>query len=45
MCMGILSRCMCTTYMPSAQRSQKKELDPLELELEPVMNYCVGAGN
>lgn len=26
--------CLCTTYVPDAQRGQKTESDPLELELK-----------
>lgn len=32
--MGILPAYLCIMYMPSAQGSQKKRLDPLKLELQ-----------
>ena len=31
--------------MPTACRGQKRVSDPLELDLRPVVNYHVGAGN
>lgn len=37
--------CMCTSYMPGAQRGQKKVLGLLELELETVVNCHVGTRN
>lgn len=45
MCMGILpTRCVCTTCMLGAHKSQKKALDPLELEFQTVESGRVGAG-
>lgn len=37
--------CLCTMFMPPDLRGQKGALDALGLELQRVMNYCVGAGN
>jgi hypothetical protein len=36
---------LCSLYTCSAQRSQKRALDPLELELGMVVSPCVGPGN
>ena len=35
----------CTMCVPVAQRDQKKAPEPLELELQMVVSYHVGAGN
>lgn len=36
---------LCTVCMPGAHRTRKGILDVLELELETVMSFLVGAGN
>lgn len=41
MCISVLPPCM---FVPGAQRSQKRVLDPLKLELQMVVSYLV-AGN
>jgi hypothetical protein len=35
---------MCTMCLPNACRGQKRESDPLELELEMVVSHHVSAG-
>jgi hypothetical protein len=40
---GCLSVSLCSTCMPSARGGQKSKSDTLELELEIVVNHCVGA--
>ena len=35
----------CMFYMSGAYRGQKRALDPLELELQTVVNCHMGAGN
>jgi hypothetical protein len=37
--------CLCTACMLGAQRGYKRALDPLEQELQTVLNLHVGAGN
>ena len=37
--------CMYTMYMPAAHGSQKRKVDPLELELQMVVNHSVYARN
>ena len=39
-CILVWASCVC-----NAHRCQKKVLDPLELELQTVVSYHVGAGN
>lgn len=34
---------MCTIHMPAAQESQKRGLDPLELELQMSVSHYVDA--
>jgi hypothetical protein len=36
---------MCTTYMLSPQRSQRKVSDPLELKLQVAVSHPVDATN
>ena len=47
MCMDILPEYMSThtSHVLGAQGDQKRELDPLELELQTNMRYQVGSGN
>lgn len=46
MCMNVLPALMSDiTCMPGAFKSQKGALDPLELELQTVVSYHVGAWN
>lgn len=35
--------CLCTTYVPSACREQKRSSDPMELELLTIVCHHVGA--
>ena len=35
--------CLCTMCMPGSQGAQERMLDPLELELQKVIGYHVGA--
>lgn len=37
--------CLCTACMPGANGGQKEVLDPLELDIQMVVNQHVGAGN
>lgn len=38
--------CMhCVTYMPDAHGGKKRELDPLELELQIILSQHVRGGN
>lgn len=37
--------CMCTNCAPGALRGQRGTLDPLELELQTIMDCYVGTGN
>ena len=37
--------CLFITCVPGAHRSQKRESDPLELEVQMVVSYYVGPGN
>lgn len=34
--------CLCIAHVPRAGRGQKRVYDPLELELEMVVDHCVG---
>lgn len=45
MCMSFLPECLCTTCVSGAFESQKRELSPLEQELQRVVNLHMGAGN
>jgi hypothetical protein len=36
---------MCNTWMPATHAGQKNALDPLELELQMIVNHHVGAEN
>lgn len=46
MCMGVfLHGCLCTIYTLSAWRSQKRALEPLDLELQMVVKQYVSTGN
>lgn len=38
-----LHTCLCTIYVPGAYKGQKRMLDSLELELQVVGSYHVGA--
>lgn len=40
-----LLACLCTICMSDAHGSQKRILHPLQLELQTVVCYHVGAGN
>lgn len=40
-----LYACMCIMFMSGAFWDQKRELGPLKLELQKVVNYYVVAGN
>lgn len=44
MCMFCLHVCMCIICMPFAHRGQKRASGTLELELQMVESYYVGAG-
>lgn len=45
MCMVVcLSVCLCTVLVPGAQEGQKRVSDPLELDLQKVVNHHVSAG-
>lgn len=45
LCMFSLHVCLCSTcFLPGAPRGPKGPWVPLELELQVVVNYCVGAG-
>lgn len=35
----------CTTYLPSTHGSQKRDLKPLELEIQAVVSQSMGAEN
>jgi hypothetical protein len=35
--------CMCTAYMPGANRSQQRATDLLGLELQGILSHRVGA--
>ena len=37
--------CLCTVCMPDAHGGQRRALDLLKLELQMVVNHCVGARN
>lgn len=37
--------CLCTIYVPGILGGQKTVLDVLELELQMVVSYHVGAGD
>lgn len=43
--MSVLPMCLCTTFMPGANGSQKDVLDSLELELFVIVGHHVDAGN
>ena len=43
MCLAYV--CICAPCVYSTQGVQKKELDPLELELEMITSLHVGSGN
>lgn len=40
-----LSVCMCSLCMPDIQGGQKRGLNPLEQEVQMVINHHVGSGN
>lgn len=46
MCTGVLSVCMSVycVCVPGVYRDQKRELDPLQLELQRAVSCHVGAG-
>jgi hypothetical protein len=37
--------CLCAICMPSSTQGQKRESDPLGLELQMVLSFHMGAGN
>lgn len=41
----LLYVCMCTMCVPAAHRAQKRELNPLGLQLQKAVNNHVGAGD
>lgn len=43
MCVHVLPACLCTTYMPDANGSQKRALDLLVLKFQMVVSWHVGA--
>lgn len=45
MCALCVSLCVCATDTCSSQGAQKTASDPLKLELQVLLNLCVGAGN
>lgn len=44
MCMGVLLVCIFVYHIP-AWYLKKRGLDPLEVELQMVVSYHMGAGN